>query len=345
MKKRQITRRNFIQKTAVTTGVFSVGIADGYGIKNLSGEKLPGEVWIASFSQMGLEAESSGEMVDKVLKHLENILVYKPDIICLPEVFPFWGVKKDYAVSEFVEESKYALSRLAEFSQKNNCYSIGPVYTSENGKVYNAAVIFDRNGNKTGEYRKAHPTEDEIAEGITPGPVFPPVFQTDFGRIGVQICFDLLWDDSWTALREEGADIVFFASAFPGGQMINAKAWQHKYVVVSSTCKHVSKICDISGEVIAQTGIWDANLICAPVNIEKAFLHLYPYYKRFDEIKQRFGRKISISIFHEEEWAIIESLSPEIKVKNIIEEYELKTHEELIRGATIEQDKARNQYE
>ena len=142
-------------------------------------------------------------------------------------------------------------------------------------------------------------------------------------------------------LREKGAEIVFVPSAFPGGKMLTTKAWQNKYVVVSSTNKHKSKICDISGEIIDQTNIWNPNLICAPVNLEKAFLHLYPFYKRFDEIQQRYGRDIRISYFEEEEWGILESLSPEIKVRDILDEYELKTHEELIHDSEIIQKKFR----
>jgi len=123
--------------------------------------------------------------------------------------------------------------------------------------------------------------------------------------------------------------------------MINTKAWQHKYVVVSSTNKHTSKICDINGEEIAKTGIWNANLCCASVNLEKAFLHLWPYVNRFPEIISKYGRDVRITMFHEEEWAIIESLSPNVRVCDILKEYELKTHEELTKSSETIQNKAR----
>ena len=114
----------------------------------------------------------------------------------------------------------------------------------------------------------------------------PSVFQTDFGKIGLQICFDIEWDQSWAHLRKMGAEIVFWPSAFAGGQMVNSKAWRHKYVVASSTRKNTSKICDITGETIAQTGIWDKNLYCAPVNLEKVFLHTWPYVQQFDAVRE-----------------------------------------------------------
>ena len=346
MQSKGISRRNFLGTSAATAGMVTIGtLGQAMTPKSMNEqrERLPREVWIASISQMDMRSRTSAEMVDKVISSLNQTTIYKPDVVSLPEGFPFGGVEKEYSTSERVSESVNALKKLSEFSRKNNCYSICPVYTSENGKSYNAAVIFDRKGEKTGEYRKVHLTEGEIEKGLTPGPLSPPVFQTDFGTIGVQICFDMLWDDCWTTLRRKGAEIVFFASAFPAGRMVNSKAWQHKYVVVSSTRKHTSKICDITGEVIGQTGIWAPNYICAPVNLEKAFLHLWPYNRRFNEIQQRFGPKVRISLFHEEEWAIIESLSPEVKVKDILKEYELKTHEEHTQSATAAQIKARGE--
>jgi beta-ureidopropionase len=123
--------------------------------------------------------------------------------------------------------------------------------------------------------------------------------------------------------------------------MINVKACMHKYVVVSSTTKMTSKICDLTGEVVAQTGFWDPNYLCAPVNLERAFLHLWPYYKKFDEIQKKYGRKVKITMYHEEESAIIESLSSDVKVSDILKEYDLKTYEEHKKMGQVAQEKAR----
>ena len=50
---------------------------------------------------------------------------------------------------------------------------ICPVHTFDDNKAFNAAVIFDRVGEKLGEYRKIHLTEDEINAGLSPGPTQP----------------------------------------------------------------------------------------------------------------------------------------------------------------------------
>lgn len=345
---KNVNRRNFLQKTALTAGLSafgSISIAADSVSKDFDsqGEKLPREVWIASISQMGMTAESSEEMVEMILQIMSGLKTKSPDIICLPEVFATSNINKNYTLDEKVQVSLNAIEKMSAFSKSNSCYIVCPVYTSENGAVFNSAVIIDRQGKNTGEYHKIHLTEGEISMGLTPGNLTPPVFETDFGTIGVQICFDLLWDDGWKNLRDQGAEIVFLPSAFPGGQMVNAKAWQHKYVVVSSTRKHTSKICDITGAEVYKTGIWNPGLICAPVNLEKAFLHLWPYVRRFPEIQKKYGRDVRITIYHEEEWAIIECLSSHLKVKDILAEFELRTHEEHVQDATIAQKKARNE--
>ncbi|MDD4108678.1 MAG: hypothetical protein PHH93_08160 [Prolixibacteraceae bacterium] len=63
------------------------------------------------------------------------------------------------------------------------------------------------------------------------------------------------------------------------------------------------------------------------------FLHTWPFVRHFDEIRKKYGRDIRITTYHEEEWSIIESLSPDISVSEILKEYNLKTHEEHTRDA------------
>lgn len=64
-------------------------------------------------------------------------------------------------------------------------------------------------------------------------------------------------------------------------------------------------------------------MVCAPVNLEKAFLHTWPHVRRFGEIQAKYDRKVRIHNFAEEEWSIIESRSPEVKIADHLWEFEL----------------------
>ena len=336
-----ISRRNFIGKAAMTAGLTTIGSDAIFGQPsgiNEQPDRLPREVWIATASQQGISAETPEKKAQAMLDLITKSLIYQPDVICLPEVFMFAGVrnKPKLSLQEEASLSGELLKEFTGFARANHCYLICPVFTHENGKTYNAAVVIDRQGNRMGEYRKMYLPDDEVKMGLTSGPLQPPVFNADFGIFGIQICYDVNWNDGWQALRQQGAEIVFWPSAYAGGQMINAKAWQNKYVVVSSTGE-ISKICDVSGEVIRQTGIWDRNLICAPVNLEKAFLHTWPVVLQFDAIRAKYGRKVRITNFHEEQWSILESLSPDVRVKDILAEFEIRTHEQLIHDSEKKQ--------
>lgn len=339
----RISRRNFLQKTSVTAvgSLAAIGMTQNVFARQPVNENLPREVWIAGLSQERLYAQTSELMTDKILEILKELIPYQPDFVCLPEAFPFCNVDKKYSLAEKLQISEEVIEQFAGFSKQNNCYTICPVYTTNEGKIYNSAVVLNREGKKIGSYNKIHEVKDEILNGITPGSLFQPVIMTDFGPIGIQICFDIRWDDGWKMLREQGAKIIFWASAYGGGAVVNTKAWQHQCIVASSTNKSTSKLCDISGGVIASTGIWNKNLYCAPVNMEKIFLDTWPNVNRFNDIQNKYGRKVRITTYHEEEWSIIESLSPEIYVKDILKEFDLETQKEHIKNAEIVQNKAR----
>ena len=305
--------------------------------------RLPREVSIASISQEGLQARSVEEMVGKMLERMEAFVPMHPDIVCLPEAFPYVNLASGrLPAPDRAESPPGPVSEpFADFARRHGCYVICPITTREDGRFYNAAVLFDRAGEMIGEYRKTRLTMDEMAGGLTPGPVDPPVFTTDFGTIGIQICFDIEWLDGWRRLREKRAEIVFWPSAFAGGQKLNMLACLYHYVVVSSTRKSTTKIVDISGEEIASTGMWDPKGVCAPVNLDKAFLHTWPHQKAFEAIRARYGRRISIRTYHEEEWTVIESRSPEVKVADVIAEFDLETYENMVARATAAQTERR----
>ena len=343
MKTNDISRRSFIRNAAITTGMAaipSLGIS-GQLTNNEAYESSIREVWIAGVSQMWIKAETAESMTAIVMEKLKEVIAFHPDFVCLPELFPFQNIQKNYSLKEMLEYSAKVLEQFSSFAKTNQCYTICPVYTSADGKIYNSSVFLDRQGKRIGVYNKIHPTEGEIEQGVACGALFQPVVNTEFGPVGSQICFDINWNDGWTMLQKQNPKIVFWPSAYDGGKMINAKAWTHQYIIATATNQNNSKLCDITGETIAQTGIWNKYIFCAPVNLEKAFIHLWPYVQRFPEIEKKYGRKVKLNIYHEEQWAIIESLSPEIFVKDILKEFEIKTLVDHIHSGEIAQNMAR----
>ena len=75
--------------------------------------------------------------------------------------------------------------------------------------------------------------------------------------------------------------------------------------------------------------------------MEKIFLPTYDYLTECEDIRKKYGRKIKITVFHEEEWTIVECVSPDLFIKDIMAEFGLKSHVEGLREAEILQSKSR----
>lgn len=312
--------------------------------------RLPREVWVASISLKGLWPEKTIEKrIKDVLERMESLYAFEPDIICLPETFQISWVDEIKTLEEIAEDETIPgpiTSRIAEVARKQNCYIVCPVVTKKEGRFYNSSILINRQGKIDGVYHKIHPVDTEIIPetyykggGMTPGVMRPPVFKTDFGTIGMQICMDASWFANWSSLKDDGVEIVFFPSQGPFGDTLVHHAWFNHYYIVSGTGED-ARIIDISGDIIASDGEF-ARWVCAPVNLEKVLIHIWPQIQRFDDIQKKYGRKIRFKIYHPENWATLESLDPDIKVRDILKEYDLPTYDEQLKEATEIQSKYR----
>lgn len=332
-------RRDFLKNALLGTGAtflnsnrLSDGIIPSKEKADIIEEKRR-NVWIASFTQEGIAGNTWQKAIQAAIEKIKYALPFHPDICVFPELFHVAQLTGGRPpVSEAAEDgSGRVITPFQDFAKKNHCYLICPIYTTENNKYYNAAMLIDRNGKIMGEYRKIHPTAGEVEKGISPGPVDPPVFNTDFGTIGVQICYDIEWYAGWNSLVEKGAEIIFWPSAFAGGKKVNFKAMSNQVAIVSSTRKNTTKICDVTGNEVATSGNWSRWGVCSKLNLEKAVLHSWPGSLKFRDIQRKYGRKVNCYSLSEEEFSVIESLSPEIKVKDVLAEFGLTTYRDQIK--------------
>ena len=122
--------------------------------------------------------------------------------------------------------------------------------------IYNSSVLFDRTGKVAGVYNKMYPVLDDPPgvggefKGMVNGRPGRDamVFDTDFGRIGMAICFDAQFPEVWQRLEDKGAQLVLFSSAYSAGQSLGAYAMLHHYYVVSSCWSGECQAYDITGE-------------------------------------------------------------------------------------------------
>lgn len=270
------------------------------------------EVRVVTITQDGLRP-SSPELFDETMERLERAASSQPDIAVLPETF--------------LPEVEEALpgpvtQRLAEWARTHSAYVLFGLKVRDGDAVYNSAVLLDRAGKLVGRYDKIHPTEQELREGIRPGVEDPPVFETDFGRIGMQICFDVNWWEPWKKLSDKGARIVFVPSAYPAAKQLTALAIRHHYYIVSSTKDRPSHIYDISGDRLASTGRFQP-WVAAELALDKQIFELDYNTRKLRALQKKYGARVDVQWFHEDDWFTLASRDPDLAVEDIVQEFEL----------------------
>lgn len=269
---------------------------------------------VVAISQDGLQRKDRKELFDQTMLRLEQASCRNPDIVCLPEIFP---ANDPESVPGPITE------HLAQWAKEHNCYAICPLKVKDGELIYNSAVVIDRTGKIIGRYDKIHITEGGLKGGTTPGlETDPAVFETDFGTIGIQICFDVNWPKIWERLKEKGADIVFWPSAYPALRQLATHAWTNEYYVVSSTMGSVSAIFDISGDIIDRSGKY-CQWAEAVLPMSKRLFEVDYHIKKMREVEQKYGSRIELKWHHEEGWFTLASLVPDLTVEDIMEEFGL----------------------
>ena len=154
-------------------------------------------------------------MINEAAKHNSNFIV-------LPEMFncPYSNDKfVEYAENE---KSSHTLESISKLAGKHETYILaGTMPEKEDSKIYNTSYLFDREGSIIAKHRKMHLFDVDVKGGIyfkesdtlTPGNKFS-ICETDFGKIGMGICYDVRFPQLAQINVNNGAKILFYPGAF-----------------------------------------------------------------------------------------------------------------------------------
>ena len=168
-------------------------------------------------------------VVDNKEKNLENArsmiaksIEENADFIVLPEMFncPYSNDK----FIEYAEEEKTSptLLKISELASNNHVYILaGSIPEKENDNLYNTSYLFDKNGEIIAKHRKMHLFDIDIkgrmtfkeSDVLTAGDNVT-VANTEFGKIGIGICYDVRFPELARLMVQEGALVLFYPGAF-----------------------------------------------------------------------------------------------------------------------------------
>lgn len=151
---------------------------------------------------------TSKENRDYFCKLLDRAGQQKVDIACLTEAINKVDIPKPY---EIIAE-RIPGETTDRLSEKARCYDMyviaGIIERGDDNNIHNTGVLIGRKGEIGGIYRKTHLPRNEILGAIVPGNKFP-VFETDFGKIGIMICMDYQISEVARILTLKGAEMLF----------------------------------------------------------------------------------------------------------------------------------------
>ena len=143
------------------------------------------------------------------------------DMVSLPEMWNTPYANKYFRPFAETEDGP-TVKKMGELAKELGIYLIGGTISEiEGDNVYNTSYIYDRKGNIIGKHRKAHLFDIDVKGGIrfmesetlTQGDS-STVVDTEFGKIGVAICFDVRFPDLFMKMVLDGAMMVFLPGAF-----------------------------------------------------------------------------------------------------------------------------------
>ena len=218
--------------------------------------------------------------VDWVCARIDEAAAGGADFIALPEtVGLIEPVNERIPAATFGEGADIGLAAFRERAARHGVVVlVGSQLIEEGGKIFNRCFLLGRDGAIRARYDKLHMFDIELKNGesyresdaIAPGDS-AVIVETEFGRLGLSICYDLRFGALYHTLAKAGAELITIPAAFTQTTgkahwhtLVRARAIETgAFVIAPNQCGHHcdkrysyghSLIVDPWGEVLADGG-------------------------------------------------------------------------------------------
>lgn len=262
-------------------------------------------------------------------KWIDQAALDKPDIILVTEgcIYntPASATPAEHdAKSDLLPQGGPITALMSRKAKQHNTYIMACYWrrNPDGPGRFNSAVLFDRQGKVVGWYDKVFPTIGEIESGVLPGRE-AKVFETDFGRIGAMICFDMNFQELHNEYKDKGAELICFLSNYRAGAKIDALAIKNQTFIASSVPGENGVIVDPLGRTLAESSMY-GRIIFARINLDSQIVHIDYNVSRIDALKQKYGPQIQIETASPEAVYFLSSLHPQKSIEDMMAEFEIE---------------------
>jgi predicted amidohydrolase len=218
------------------------------------------------------ETGSSAKSVERLCRLVDGSLPAGTDVLCLGEGVSVAGTGMKILDCAEPVPGGPTLQRLGELARKHHCYVVAGIYERKAAITHNTAILLDRDGKLVGTYRKTHLPHEEVEAGLVPGDIYP-VFDTDFGRIGIMICWDIHFPEPARAMAMKGAELLLVPIWGGNETLARARAIENHVFLVTAGYDIKTMILDPLGETLAEAALNPAEpaIVSAQVRLDQKF--------------------------------------------------------------------------
>lgn len=204
-----------------------------------------------------------GKNLEKSLKSIQAAAEHGTDLVLFPEVqlTEFFPQYRNKDVSGYgVTISSEIVKSFQSACRENKICAVPNIYLKEKGKCYDASLYIDSNGEITGIQKMVHVAQAEFfyeQEYYEPSDTGFQVWDTEFGRIGIVVCFDRHYPESVRTESLMGADLILIPTVNTKAEPSEMFEWELKVQafqnsVAIAMCNRVGKEGEMnfSGESI-----------------------------------------------------------------------------------------------
>jgi predicted amidohydrolase len=235
------------------------------------------------------------------------------------------------------------IAAIAPLAKAHDCWIVCPIDRSDGRHRLNSAVLIDRNGSIACVYDKMFPYQKElVAQPPVRRGARAAVHATDFGALGMAICFDVNFPEVWQGLASGGAEVVAWPSEYAGGTTLQAHALMNHYYIVSATQAGHCLVYDITGREMLSERSTEVNISRIVLDLDRGLYHEDFNMEKLQSLLADHAGEVEVELhLPTEKWVVLRALLPGVSARLLAKEYGMEELRDYIARNRRELDRAR----